>query len=58
MEQIEERIEYIKMAIKTLTAWQPKTHVNNVNKIINLAEYKEELEKLEQIKRENASLFV
>lgn len=57
MKQIEERIAYIKKAIETLTAWQPKTHAEELNKIINLAEYQEELEKLETIKRANASLF-
>lgn len=57
MKQIEERIAYIKKAIATLTAWQPKTHNDKLNKIINLAEYREELEHLEHIKRANVSLF-
>ena len=57
MKQIEERIKYVKKAIATITAWQPKTHTDKLNKIINLAEYKEELEKLEQIRRANISLF-
>lgn len=57
MKQIEERIAYVNKAIATLTAWNPKSHNDKLNKIISLAEYKEELEHLEQIRRANASLF-
>ena len=57
MKQINERIEWLKKAIATLTAWKPTNHTDKLNKIINIAEYKEELEKLETIKRANMSLF-
>lgn len=57
MKQIEERIAYVKKAIATLEAWEAKTHIDKLNKIINIAEYKEELEQLNRIKKANASLF-
>lgn len=57
MNRVKERIEYIEKAIKVLTAWQPKNHSDKLNKIINLAEYKEELEGLRTIVRANASVF-
>ncbi len=57
MTQVEERITYVKKAIATLEAWDAQTHQDKLNKVINLAEYRAELEMLEQIKRSNASLF-
>lgn len=57
MEEILKRIAYIEKAIKVLTAWQPKSHNDKLNKIINLAEYKEELEGLRTIVRANVSVF-
>ena len=57
MKQINERIEWLEEAIKTLSNWKPKTHIDEINRIINLAEYKEEIEKLKEIKKANASLF-
>ena len=57
MKHINERIEWLEKAIKILSNWKPKTHDDVLNRIINLAEYTEELEQLNQIKKANASLF-
>ena len=57
MKQINERIEWLEKAIKTLSNWKPKTRIDELNRIVNLAEYKEELEKLKEIKKANVSLF-
>lgn len=57
MNGLRKRIEYVEKAIKTLTAWEPKNHQDKLNKIINLAEYKEELKQLRTIARANASLM-
>ena len=57
MLNVVERIEWLEKAIKTLENWQTSNHEDEVNRIINLAEYKDELKQLNIIKKENASLF-
>ena len=55
---INERIEYLEVAIDALTNWKPQSREYELNRIINLAEYKEELESLKVIKKSNRSLFI
>ena len=57
MKRINERLEWLEEAIKTLSNWKTKTNIDEVNRIVNLAEYKEELKNLKEIKKANASLF-
>lgn len=56
MKQINERIEYLKKAIKTLRSVK-YTGNDEINRIISICDYEEELEQLEAIKKANSSLF-
>ena len=57
MAQINERIKWLEKAISTLRNYKAKDHNEEINRIINICDYEEELEALKSIKASNKSLF-
>lgn len=57
MKQINERIEWLEKAIKTLRAYKGKDSNEEINRIISICDYEDELEQLRAIKKSNMSLF-
>lgn len=57
MKQITERINYLQKAINTLRSVKFKDHNKEINRIISICEYEDELKALQTIVKSNRSLF-